>query len=205
MAGEMTKRLSRRAVLAGGAAALGSAVLAEAPLVSLRPLARPEGTEVATGGPPRPQDRIVARQSIDDLIAAADLGGVTGVVVADLDRGETLEARSEGAELMPASVTKAVTALYALDALGVGHRFETRVLATGPVDAGVLDGDLILEGGGDPVLDTDALAGLVDALVDAGVRQVRGGSLSGPVWPRNCARLIRASCRIWGIIRGCPA
>ena len=51
--------------------------------------------------------------------------------------------------LPPASVTKAVTALYALDALGGAFRFITRLFATGPIEAGILRGDLILAGGGE--------------------------------------------------------
>ena len=76
--------------------------------------------------------------------------------------------------LAPASVTKAVTALYALDTLGRGHRFATRLLAAGPVEDGVLRGDLVLAGGGDPTLDTDALADMAAGLKRAGVREVTG-------------------------------
>ena len=50
--------------------------------------------------------------------------------------------------LPPASVGKTITALYALEHLGAGYRFSTRVQATGPVKDGVLRGDLVLVGGG---------------------------------------------------------
>jgi D-alanyl-D-alanine carboxypeptidase/D-alanyl-D-alanine-endopeptidase (penicillin-binding protein 4) len=76
--------------------------------------------------------------------------------------------------LPPASVAKTFTALYALDRLGADHRFETRLLATGPIRGGRLDGDLILLVGGDPVLDTDDLADMAAALVAQGVRQIGG-------------------------------
>ena len=68
----------------------------------------------------------------------------------------------------------AVTALYALDALGSDYRFETRLLATGPVQEGVLKGDLVLAGGGDPTLDTDALADMAARLKARGIREVAG-------------------------------
>jgi D-alanyl-D-alanine carboxypeptidase/D-alanyl-D-alanine-endopeptidase (penicillin-binding protein 4) len=74
----------------------------------------------------------------------------------------------------PASVAKAPTALYALDTLGPSHRFTTRLLATGPLVNGRLDGDLILAGSGDPTLDTDGLGRLAADLKAAGVVEVAG-------------------------------
>src|SRR6056297_3770709 len=92
----------------------------------------------------------------------------------DVKTGVLLESRAAPAGLPPASVTKALTALYALDSLGAGYRFATRLVATGPLENGVLKGDLVLAGGGDPTLDTNALAQMASDLKDAGVRDVRG-------------------------------
>ncbi|MEX0368368.1 MAG: D-alanyl-D-alanine carboxypeptidase/D-alanyl-D-alanine-endopeptidase, partial [Ruegeria sp.] len=66
------------------------------------------------------------------------------------------------------------TALYALSVLGATHRFNTHLIATGGVSGGVVQGDLVLVGGGDPTLDTNALAGLAAALKSRGIREVRG-------------------------------
>jgi serine-type D-Ala-D-Ala carboxypeptidase/endopeptidase (penicillin-binding protein 4) len=74
----------------------------------------------------------------------------------------------------PASVTKVPTALYALEALGADHRFATRLLATGPVVNGRIEGDLVLAGTGDPTLDTDGLGQLAADLKAAGIREVAG-------------------------------
>ncbi len=170
----MSRKLSRRALLATGVALVGTAAMANAPLVSIRPQPRAGDVVIGSGGPPRPQDRIVARPSLENLIARADLGGETGVVISDVTTGDVLEAHLPDTSLMPASVTKAVTALYAFDALGESHRFATRVLATGPIVNGVVQGDLVLAGGGDPVLDTDALAALLDQVIIAGITGVTG-------------------------------
>ncbi len=99
------------------------------------------------------------------------------MVLGDPVTGAVLESYNAGVVLPPASVTKAVTALYALEALGAGHRFMTRVLAQGTLQDGILNGNLILAGGGDPNLVTDELAQLVDAVHAAGLREVTGAFL----------------------------
>lgn len=105
---------------------------------------------------------------------AAQLGGQVGFVVADAATGQVLESAGADLALPPASVAKAVTALYALDALGPGFRFQTRLLATGPVQGGVVAGDIVLLGGGDPVLTTDALGDMAAELRRIGVTGVSG-------------------------------
>lgn len=115
----------------------------------------------------------------DALVTAAQLGGVVGYVVADARTGTVLEAANAGLGLPPASVAKALTTLYALDALGPGYRFSTRLVASGPVVGGKLQGDLILAGSGDPTLATDDLAAMAQALKAIGVTGITGRFL---VW-----------------------
>ncbi|MEY4780631.1 MAG: D-alanyl-D-alanine carboxypeptidase/D-alanyl-D-alanine-endopeptidase [Pseudomonadota bacterium] len=109
-----------------------------------------------------------------DLVAKANLTGTTGFCVADLAAGEILDSFQPNAQVPPASVIKAITALYALDRLGPDHHFTTQVLATDAVSAGTLAGDLILSGGGDPTLDTDSLGDMAAALASSGLRRVTG-------------------------------
>ncbi len=108
------------------------------------------------------------------IIADAKLGGHVCFAVADVSSGRQLEAGNASKGTPPASVTKAITALYALETLGPSHRFVTRLVAAGPVEAGVLKGDLVLAGGADPTLNTDGLAELAQGLKAAGIREVRG-------------------------------
>jgi len=69
--------------------------------------------------------------------------------------GSLLVTRRARRPMLPASTTKLVTAAAALRILGPGHRFVTRLYATRPPDpSGVVDGDLVIVGGGDPVLST---------------------------------------------------
>ena len=159
----MTTGVSRRAALAGLASTLATAALADPVAVSLRPRARP-----ADLGRPAPPP------SIDALLERASLGGIVTFAVFDAADGRLLEAREARRGQPPASCAKAITAAYAHDRLGAGHRFETRLLATGPVERGALRGDLVLAGGGDPTLDTAGLARLGGALGEAGAERVEG-------------------------------
>lgn len=154
----MRQEISRRTLLAALASAGGSAAFGAAPVTAPRPRARPSNE-------PPPADA---------LIEAARLGGEVTFAVVDVATGEMVEARSPVRRMPPASVAKAPTALYAYRTLGGDHRFRTELLGTGPVIEGRLAGDLILRGGGDPTLDTDALAGLAAALKEAGVREITG-------------------------------
>ena len=119
------------------------------------------------------------RHSPRDLIARFELGGDVGFVVKDLETGHFLAREASDVLLPPASVTKAVTALYALEALGPSFQFETKLVATGTLVDGVLQGDLILVGSGDPRLLTDDLVVLRDTLKDIGIQRVAGRFL---VW-----------------------
>ncbi len=74
----------------------------------------------------------------------------------------------------PASVMKMVTAFAALERLGPAHTWHTRVAARGPVRDGVLEGDLFLIGGGDPVLGYDRLWKLLRRLRALGIERVAG-------------------------------
>jgi serine-type D-Ala-D-Ala carboxypeptidase/endopeptidase (penicillin-binding protein 4) len=81
-----------------------------------------------------------------------------------------------GAEraLQPASTMKVLTTLAGLELLGPTWRGRTRLLAAGPVENGVLNGDLVLEGGADMDLSADALQALLRKLRERGVEVIRG-------------------------------
>ena len=94
---------------------------------------------------------------------------VWGVLVRSLKTGETLFALNPGTLLMPASNMKVVTTAVAAERLGWDFTFKTTVVAAGPVENGVLKGDLVVVGSGDPSLGgrpTDGPA-VVDRWADA--------------------------------------
>ncbi len=158
----MVQTVSRRSFFALLAAFSAGPALAAPPAASLRPVLRPRGLH-KQGVP-----------AAEALIRASGLSGQVGFAVADTGTGKVLETRVDTLGLPPASVTKSITAMYALERLGPEHRFETRLIATGPVENGVVKGDLVLAGGGDPTLDTDGLASMARQLKAAGVHEVRG-------------------------------
>ncbi|MGR3732579.1 D-alanyl-D-alanine carboxypeptidase/D-alanyl-D-alanine endopeptidase [Limimaricola soesokkakensis] len=168
----MKARLTRRGLLIGGLSMAASATMAQ-PLTSLRPQARPNGAVVLDAQPSGLRPKL--RDSTARFVEEARLGGRTGFVALDARTGEILDQHDAYTRLPPASVAKAITALYALEALGGDFRFETTLVATGPIENGIVQGDLVLAGTGDPTLDTDALAEMALELKATGVRGVAGG------------------------------
>jgi D-alanyl-D-alanine carboxypeptidase/D-alanyl-D-alanine-endopeptidase (penicillin-binding protein 4) len=161
----MKNRFSRRGFLGTFAAfgLAGHAVTAAPPAASLRPVLR--ASDLFKKAVP----------DVEEIIAGQKLSGQVAFALADAKTGQWLECENEQEGTPPASVTKAVTALYALEVLGAGHRFETQIAVTGGIKDGEVQGDILLIGGGDPTLDTNTLADLAAQLKAAGVHGVKGG------------------------------
>ncbi len=151
---------------------------------------RPE-MAVAPGPPPESRARVEAeaRTLLTGLLARAD-GERVAVLVVD-EEGREVVAHDADEAVLPASTLKVVTAAAALITFGAGARFTTRLESTAPIDSrGVVDGDLVLIGTGDPVLATPEFGrwiyparprtpfeDLADQLVEAGVTRVTGDVL----------------------------
>lgn len=155
--------LTRRAILTGLAAGAATPLWAQ---LSASPVPRPRPDTLGT---------LDVDRTAEQMIARAGLGGMIGFAVADGDTGAMLHQHGALEPMAPASTAKALTTAYALDSLGPAHRFSTRLLATGPLRQGRIEGDLILAGGADPGLSTDGLLALLAQLASIGVREVAGG------------------------------
>jgi len=173
------------------ALALGLALLVASP--SPAPAqARPRQAQAQAAQP-------AARRPIaEELQGILDKSPVTrrtsvSVQVMDADSGQVLFDHNSSRLMTPASVMKVYTSAAALAAWGAEHRFTTEVLAAGTMDGDTLRGDLILRGGGDPVLTSENLRALVRKLRDeVGLKRITGsvyvdGSLfgtrvKGPGW-----------------------
>ena len=97
-----------------------------------------------------------------------------GVVVQSMDTGDTYFSRNANQFFKPASVQKLFTVSSALINLTPDFRFTTRVLTTGKIDQGVLNGNLVFQFNGDPSLNESDVIGLVKKLKSLGIRRVNG-------------------------------
>lgn len=84
--------------------------------------------------------------------------------------------------LVPASLAKLTTTIFAQDVLGSDFTFHTRFLAAGELVSDTLRGDLVLAGGGDPFLVSERLWLLAQALRGTGLRHVTGGLMIDSSW-----------------------
>ena len=97
-----------------------------------------------------------------------------------LASNDTLYAHDGQKLLLPASNMKIVTLAVAADTLGWDFAFETRLLANGTIRGGVLDGDLVVVGSGDPSIDdwdgaaTKLFREWAETLKARGIRTVTG-------------------------------
>jgi len=120
-----------------------------------------------------------------------------GVKIVSLDTGRTVFEHNPQKLFSPASNSKLYTVALAFDRLGADYQIKTSLYAkTKPNRAGVLDGDLVVYGRGDPTITarlhggeiSKALEPLVVALTNAGVKRIRGGLVGdesffhGPPW-----------------------
>lgn len=97
-----------------------------------------------------------------------------GLCVYDLHDQRLLYAHNYYQRMRPASCQKLVTSITALHALGADHQFSTPIYVTGAVVDSVLQGNLYIKGGMDPLLSTDDLYLLADILRVHGIKGIAG-------------------------------
>ncbi len=77
-------------------------------------------------------------------------------------------------KMIPASISKLVTAATSISQFPPGTKFKTSLWSTASVENGVLKGDLILRGGGDPGFVSETMWYLVNVFVRSGVKTIEG-------------------------------
>lgn len=79
--------------------------------------------------------------------------------------------------LRAASLTKIATTLAALSEWEAQHQFTTDIYVTGDLENGVITGDLIVKGTGDPLFVWEEAIALGNALNQLGIEEIRGNIL----------------------------
>lgn len=121
---------------------------------------------------PDPAAQEIIRQYLQSWSAK---GAVTRHQGIWIQSGMTKLAENRGEVPLPgASLTKIATTLASLEKWGPSHQFETLVSATGPIKNGVLQGDLVITGGGDPFFVWEEAIALGNSLHQLGIRRVTG-------------------------------
>lgn len=90
-----------------------------------------------------------------DSLAETDYlpgGGMLGAMVVRTRDSQVVWSRQGDTRMLPASVQKLWVAAAGLSELGPDFRWRTTLWAQGRIERGILFGNLILEGGGDPTL-----------------------------------------------------
>ncbi len=114
------------------------------------------------------------------LAALQRAGAAVSASALDLEQGTVIQQFHPEDRLTPASLTKLATAAAALETWPAEKVFRTRLVTDAALVGDELNGDLILQGAGDPSLDDQSLWILATQLRSAGVMRVRGRLIVDP-------------------------
>jgi D-alanyl-D-alanine carboxypeptidase/D-alanyl-D-alanine-endopeptidase (penicillin-binding protein 4) len=121
------------------------------------------------------RDRSYLPPEVEQALQRRKVPGTSlSVYVREVGREEPVVSYNSGVPRNPASTMKVLTTYAALEALGPAYTWRTRAYATGPVRDQVLDGNLVLVGGGDPFMTAERWWGFIAGLRNAGVQRVAG-------------------------------
>ena len=117
--------------------------------------------------------------------------------VIDLKSGEVVASQNPELCATPASVTKLITTATALELLGGDFQFSTYIETNGYIEAGVLNGDLIIRGEADPTLgsihlgDRAFLDYFVKVIKQNGINRIAGDVIIDPTCLDRCAAPVK--------------
>ena len=123
------------------------------------------------------------KSAVEQILEEEQFENATwAVLVTDLSTDIVLVGHNEKRSFIPASNTKLYTTSAALDQLGPEFRYKTEVFIDGPVVDGVLAGNVIVLGSGDPVIGgrfndgdlTETFRNWADSLSSYGIQTIEG-------------------------------
>lgn len=135
-------------------------------------------SKVAPARSPLEQLRFSIDSMVNDpMFSSANIG----LLIVNSRTHDTLYSRNAGKLFMPASNQKLLSSAVALHQLGPNYRFRTVVARRGELKDGVLNGDLVVIGNGDPSISDrmrgnamTAMQAIADSIIAHGVKQITG-------------------------------
>jgi D-alanyl-D-alanine carboxypeptidase/D-alanyl-D-alanine-endopeptidase (penicillin-binding protein 4) len=148
------------------------------------PLRRDTSTEarvVKDASDPREQRIAKLRDQLIAVLHDSPLSRTkVGVEVMQASNGDVLFAHNAAVQFNPASNTKMLTTAAAMSYLGPDFRYHTALYGPEPDPEGVVHGDVVLRGSGDPSLTTTDVAEVARELAARGVKRIEGDLYADP-------------------------
>jgi D-alanyl-D-alanine carboxypeptidase/D-alanyl-D-alanine-endopeptidase (penicillin-binding protein 4) len=131
-----------------------------------------------------PQENIERlKYQLDTLLSGSFFQSILAAVdIYDLTSHEALYKRNERMLLNPASNMKILTTSSALLFLDPDYRFNTNIYYSGNILSKILNGDLYIIGGGDPLFKTSDLDSLVKMIKETGLKEINGNIYADVSW-----------------------
>lgn len=152
------------------------------------PMAAPLRRETSTtprevSNPNDPREQRIAKLR-DRLMAVLHDGPLSrtkvGIEVMQASNGDVLFAHNAALQFNPASNTKMLTTAAAMSYLGADFRYHTALYGPEPDADGVVHGNVVLRGSGDPSLTTSDIAEIARGLSARGVQRIEGDLFADP-------------------------
>ncbi len=105
-----------------------------------------------------------------------------GAIVIRVSDGATILSHQSDVSLQPASTLKILTSIVGLERLGPTYRGRTELRTNGEIKDGVLRGDLVLRGMGNPDLNWEALQRMLQTLRHNGISEIKGDLVLDRRW-----------------------
>ncbi len=174
--------IRRGVILVVLAAACTHPAVREAPAAE-----RPPALLAPSAVVPAPPPAVLLKATIDSLVVDPRFRSAHwGILIVDPDGGDTLYSLNAGKLFMPASNMKIITSVTALAQLGPDFQYRTTFATRGRIRRGVLSGDLVVIGRGDPTVSdhmlhdaTIPLRAAAESLAAHGITRITGHIVRG--------------------------
>jgi serine-type D-Ala-D-Ala carboxypeptidase/endopeptidase (penicillin-binding protein 4) len=109
-----------------------------------------------------------------NVVIPTALKSKISVNIVNSNNGKTVYSYQADTPRLIASNVKLFTALFGLESLKADFHWKTKLFYTGNIESGTLNGNIYLNGSGDPTLDDKALYNLFGQLKNLGIKKIEG-------------------------------